>query len=57
MNKPFITLALLSFHLVAVAAFGTLTGTSVNGENRYCKYSNGVVITIKSYEVCPTTNG
>lgn len=45
----------LSFPFVALASFGTLTSSDTSGSNKYCKYSNGVVITIKNYEVCPTT--
>lgn len=45
----------LSFPLAALASFGTLTSSDTSGSNKYCKYSNGVVITIKNYEVCPTT--
>ena len=46
---------LLSFHLVAAASFGSLVSREISGSNQYCKYSNGVIVTIKSYEVCPTT--
>ena len=46
---------LLSFHLVAAASFGSLVSSETSGSNKYCKYSNGVIITIKNYEVCPTT--
>jgi hypothetical protein len=45
----------LSFSFFALASFGTLTSSDTSGSNKYCKYSNGVVITIKNYEVCPTT--
>lgn len=48
-------LTILSFPFVASASFGTLTSSDTSGSNKYCKYSNGVVITIKNYEVCPTT--
>jgi hypothetical protein len=44
----------LSFSLLASASFGTLTSSDVSGSNKYCKYSNGVVVTIKNYEVCPS---
>ena len=48
-------LIVMSFPLAASASFGTLTSSDTSGSNKYCKYSNGVVITIKNYEVCPTT--
>jgi len=41
----------------AFAVMGTLTSQSVNGSLRYCKYSNGVIVTVNSYELCPVTNG
>jgi hypothetical protein len=48
-------IAALSCSFVASASFGTLTSSDTSGSNKYCKYSNGVVVTIKNYEVCPTT--
>ena len=41
----------------AFAVFGTLVSSETNGGHRYCKYSNGVIVTIKNYAVCSTTNG
>ena len=55
--KIFIAIIALVGSASAFAVFGTLVSETVNGSLKYCKYSNGVVITIKSYEVCPVTNG
>ena len=41
----------------AFAVMGILTGQSINGGLRYCQYSNGVIVTVNSYELCPVTNG
>ena len=41
--------------LVVAASFGSLVSSETSGQNKYCKYSNGVILTVKSYEVCPTT--
>lgn len=55
--KTFIAIIALVGSTSAFAVFGTLVSETINGSLKYCKYSNGVVITIKSYEVCPVTNG
>lgn len=34
-------------------SMGFLQGQSTNGMLRYCKYSNGVIITINIVELCP----
>ena len=47
--------SLLSFQLIAAASYGSLVSSDTSGSNKYCKYSNGVVVTIKSYEVCPSS--
>ena len=44
----FITLASQSFALK-----GFKEGEWTDGGNKYCKYSNGVIITIKSHKLCP----
>ena len=55
--KIFIAIIALLGSASAFAVFGTLVSETINGSLKYCKYSNGVVITIKSYEMCPVTNG
>ncbi len=41
----------------AFAVFGTLVGQSIKGSLKYCEYSNGVILTIASYQICPVSNG
>ena len=36
--------------------FGSLTGQRVDGFNRYCSYSDGAVLTVRSTDLCPTTD-
>lgn len=49
-------LAIIAMSICASAwAFGSLVGEQVNGSVKYCKYSNGVIITVNSYELCPIT--
>lgn len=37
----------------AYALKGFLEGESSSGMNKYCQYSNGVIITVKSHKLCP----
>ena len=37
----------------AFALMGFLESESVNGMNRYCKYSNGVILTVSAVALCP----
>lgn len=49
-------LTIISSFIMANAAFavmGFLTDQSTKGLNKYCEYSNGVIITISSVELCP----
>ena len=51
------TVLLLSIVIAssAYAAMGAFLSQETIGEFTYCKYSNGVVIKIHSYKVCPVT--
>jgi hypothetical protein len=51
MKKLLIVMLLLMFSMSAFAA--VLTSQWTEGLNRYCKYSDGIIITIKSYSLCP----
>jgi hypothetical protein len=51
MKKLLIIVLLLAFSTSAFAA--VLTSQWTEGLNRYCKYSDGVIITIMSYSLCP----
>ena len=49
-------IAILTLSFAATGwAFGTLKSQSTSGSKRYCTYSDGTVLTINSYDVCPTT--
>ena len=37
----------------AMALKGFLDDEWTKGNKKYCEYSNGVIITIKSYKLCP----
>ena len=37
----------------ALALKGFIRDEWTNGNKKYCEYSNGVIITIKSYKLCP----
>lgn len=39
----------------AFAVVGIIDEEWTNGSLKYCSYSNGVIITIKSYKLCPVT--
>ena len=36
--------------------FGPLTGQKIKGQNRYCTYAEGSVLTVEKNESCPKTN-
>jgi hypothetical protein len=36
--------------------YGGLQSQSINGQLKYCRYSNGVVTTISSWAICPVSN-
>lgn len=48
-----ITLGMSLFATSAFALMGFLEDEFTNGSLKYCYYSNGVVITVKSYKLCP----
>lgn len=43
----------LAFCASAFAYPGVLEREWVNGQYRYCKYNNGVVVTVNAYDLCP----
>ena len=52
--KKVIAIAVVA--LVCTSAFaitGFLRSQSTSGQNKYCTYSNGVIITISAVELCP----
>lgn len=49
----FITALLFSLN---THAWGSLKSQSVSGFSRYCTYSDGGVLTVKSTDLCPATN-
>ena len=54
--KTIFGLALACIALAATPAFaiyGALQGSEVNGNLQYCYYSNGVILTVSSVELCP----
>ena len=53
--KHFLSVIALLVVAGPALAFGSLVSQQVNGSLRYCKYSNGVIVTINSYELCPVT--
>ena len=55
--KTIVALVTVLFSMSAFAIYGTLQSSTIEGANKYCKYSNGVIITIKSYKLCPISNG
>lgn len=52
MKSAIFSIALL-FSASAFAVTGYLQGEQTNGMLKYCKYSNGVIITVNSFELCP----
>ncbi|MBD1577427.1 MULTISPECIES: hypothetical protein [Vibrio] len=36
--------------------FGSLSSQKINGFNRYCKYTDGTVLTVGSTDLCPITS-
>lgn len=55
MKKTFAAILVMAICTSAFAMFGSLVGEQTNGNVKYCKYSNGVIITIESYKVCPVS--
>jgi len=53
MKKTLAALAILLTCSSAFAIMGFLQSEQVNGSVKYCKYSNGVIVTVQSYELCP----
>jgi len=51
--KKLIVLIILLATVSAYAYQAYLVSSAVNGQWRYCKYSDGRVITIESWKVCP----
>lgn len=52
-------LAAVAFALAsgsALAFSGILQSEEVNGMLKYCKYSNGVIITVQMHEFCPMSS-
>ena len=49
-----IAIAMIStFATSAAAITGFKKDEWVSGQHKYCEYTNGVIITIKSYKLCP----
>lgn len=53
MKKMIAAALLATTSTFALAMWGSLTGQWTEGMNRYCKYSNGKIITIGLIEICP----
>jgi len=53
--KKLILAALLAVTFSANAVTGYLNSQWVEGQWRYCKYSNGKILTVKSHRVCPNS--
>jgi hypothetical protein len=53
MKKAILTVLLVAFGSSAFAVMGFLKNQKINGLLKYCYYSNGVITTINSYELCP----
>lgn len=53
MKKFLMAIILASITVSAYAIFGSLVEQKTNGALKYCKYSNGVIITVNNYELCP----
>lgn len=54
MKKILVVSFLLMFSTSAFA--GVLMGQWTEGLNRYCKYSDGKIITVNFGSICPATN-
>jgi hypothetical protein len=58
MKKIILSITTLSlFALSAYAYTGFLESEQISGMNKFCYYSNDTVITVKSYQLCPLSNG
>ena len=55
MKRLFIAATTILLCASAFAAFGALEKEWVKDSLKYCKYSNGVILTVKAYELCPIT--
>ena len=59
MKKILISLAILATlttnYPVQAQVMGFLKSEKINGNIKYCYYSNGVILTIYSYELCKLT--
>ena len=53
MKNFIVTIAAILYSTSVLAMFGVLQQQWVEGSNRYCKYSNGVIITVALHENCP----
>jgi len=53
MKTIILALALLLAASSTHAIFASKTAEWIEGQWKYCKYSDGRVITIKTYELCP----
>jgi len=51
--KKLIMLIILLSVVTAYAAQAYLVSDSTRGQWKYCQYSDGRVITIQSYQICP----
>ena len=53
MKKAILGFIFAAFAAGAMATTGYLTGEQVKGQWKYCYYSNGKVVTVKAYKICP----
>ncbi len=56
MKKVLLGVSIVAVLATSVYAFGTLTGSQINGLNKICFYSDGSAITVSSASVCPVSN-
>jgi len=53
MKKIIFAAAILSITAPAFAVMGFLQSQHTSGSLRFCHYSNGAIVTVQSYELCP----
>ena len=51
--KNILFIGLAVFSVSAFALTGFLDKQWTEGSNKYCKYSNGKIVTVASYQLCP----
>ena len=54
--KKLILIVFLLVFTCTLAVASVLMQEWIEGSNRYCKYSDGKIITVRFSEVCPRTN-